>query len=142
MSIYLRAIQAAALPLGSALLLASATPATAASGFDGSRDLLCAPSDVAECDSRGNCERVSPSDVALPHFLQLQFSKKRLVSEEVAGRSTQIDNVRSVDGLTILQGIDNGRAWSVAIHQETGRLSGSVVDSEGAFLVFGACRLP
>ena len=49
--------------------------------------------------------------------------------------------VASVDGSTVLQGTENGRAWSIVIDQQTGKLSGSVVDAEGAFLVFGACTL-
>jgi hypothetical protein len=119
-------------------LLGCATRADAA-GFDGSKTLLCAPSDVAECDLAARCERVSPSEVELPPFLRVEFGKQRLVSLSTPERSTAIQNVRSADGLTILQGAENGRAWSIVIDQQTGRMSGSVADAAGAFAVFGAC---
>lgn len=115
--------------------------AAAAANFDGSRDLLCAPTDVAECDFSARCERVSPSEVDLPHFLRLQFGKKRMVSVANPERTTAIENVRKLDGMTILQGAENGRAWSLAINQESGVMSGSVVDGQGAFAVFGACTV-
>jgi hypothetical protein len=124
--------------LCAAALFGCATLARA-SGFDGSQDLLCAPSDVAQCDASANCERVSVSDVDLPPFLRIQFGKKRLASLATPERVTQIENIRKVDGLTILQGAENGRAWSIVIDQESGRMSGSIADSDGAFAVFGAC---
>jgi hypothetical protein len=141
MSTFQRAWLSGTASLGLALLLGCATAATAASSFDGSRDLLCAPSDVAECDSSGRCNRVSPSDVDLPHFMRVQFGKKRLVSQDTQERITPIESQHSADGATVLQGTQNGRAWSLVIDQQTGKLSGSVVDGEGAFLVFGACTL-
>ena len=110
-----------------------------ASGFDGSQDLLCAPSDVAQCDASANCERVSVSEVDLPPFLRIQFGKKQLVGLTTPERVTPIENVRKVNGLTILQGAENGRAWSIVVDQETGRMSASIADNEGAFAVFGAC---
>jgi hypothetical protein len=124
-----------------ALLLGCATTAGAA-GFDGSQDLLCVPTDIAECDHAARCERVSASEVDLPPFLRVEFGKKRLVGVGADGRSTAIENVRNAQGLTILQGAENGRAWSLVVEQATGRMSGSVADGDGAFAVFGACTIP
>lgn len=131
-------LHAGAAALCAVALLGCATSADAAA-FDGSRDLLCAPTDVAECDLAARCERVSVSEVDLPPFLRVQFGKKRLVSLATPERVTAIDNIRSVDGMTILQGAENGRAWSLVVDQQTGRLSGSVADGQGAFAVFGTC---
>jgi len=126
------------LALGTAVGLGCAAIASAA-GFDGSQDLLCAPTDVAQCDQSARCERVSPSDVDLPAFIRLDFGKKRMVSLTDPPRESPIDEVHKREGLTILQGAQNGRAWSLVIDQETGRMTGSVADGEGAFAVFGAC---
>jgi hypothetical protein len=112
-----------------------------AAGFDGSKDFLCAPTDVAECDAAARCERVSPSEVDLPAFLRVSVGKKRISNIEPPERSTVIENVRSVDGATILQGAENGRAWSMVIDQQTGKLSGSIAEGAGAFVVFGSCTL-
>lgn len=110
-------------------------------GFDGSKDFLCAPTDVAECDAAARCERVSPSEVDLPAFVRISVSKKQLSNIEPPERTTRIENVRSADGLTIMQGAENGRAWSLVVDQQTGKLSGSIADGAGAFVVFGACTL-
>jgi hypothetical protein len=141
MMAFTRFLQRGGAAAGAALLLGCATSALASS-FDGSRDLLCAPTDVAECDTSARCERVSPSEVDLPHFLRVEFRSKRLVSVATPERATAIENVRSAGGLTLLQGAENGRAWSIAIDQETGAMSGSVLDAQGAFAVFGACTVP
>jgi hypothetical protein len=107
--------------------------------FDGSRNLVCAPSDVVECDTAARCERESPAEIDLPNFVHVQFAKKRLVGTSGDERTTAIQNLQNVNGLTILQGAENGRAWSVVIDQASGRMSGSIADSEGAFSIFGAC---
>jgi hypothetical protein len=126
------------LVLGATAGLGCAAIASAA-GFDGSQDLLCAPTDIAECDQSARCERVSPSEVDLPTFLRVDFGKKRLMSLADPPRETPIETIRKHEGQTILQGAENGRAWSLVIDQATGRLTGSVADDEGAFAVFGAC---
>jgi hypothetical protein len=124
-----------------ALLFQTATSRPAkASDFDGSRNLLCAPSDVVECDSAARCERESDDEVGVPRFVHVQFAKKRLVGSASEERSTPIQNIQNVNGLTILQGAENGRGWSVVIDQENGRMTASISDSEGTFSIFGACQ--
>ncbi len=123
-----------------ALLLPLTTSwAAASSNFDGSRNLLCAPSDVVECDTEARCDRSSAEEIDLPSFVRVQFRKKILLSASGEERSTAIQNILNVNGLTILQGAESGRAWSVVIDQATGRMLGSIADGEGAFTIFGAC---
>jgi len=124
-----------------ATLLLQLTMSRAASGsdFDGSRNLLCAPSEVVDCDATAECERSSAEEIGLPNFVHVQFGKKRLSSASGEERSTLIQNIQNVNGATILQGAEDGRAWSVVIDQESGRMLGSVTDAEGAFTIFGAC---
>ncbi len=42
-------------------------------------------------------------------------------------------------GEQLLQGVESGRAWSMAITEATGRMVISVAGDEIAFVVFGAC---
>jgi hypothetical protein len=122
------------------LALETTTPQSArGSEFDGSRNLLCAPNDVVECDTTGRCERESIEDIDLPSFIHVQFAKKRLMSASGDQRETPIQNFQNANGLTILQGAENGRAWSVVIDQNSGHMSGSIADGGGAFAVFGSC---
>jgi len=109
------------------------------SDFDGSRNLLCAPSDVVECDTAARCERESVEETDLPNFVHVQFGKKRLVGTSGEERSTAIQNIQNLNGLTILQGAEYGRGWSVVIDQSNGRMTGSISDVDGTFSIFGAC---
>ena len=43
------------------------------------------------------------------------------------------------EGELLLQGVENGRGWSMAITEATGRMVISVAGDEIAFVVFGAC---
>lgn len=125
--------------IAAALLQLTTSRAASGSDFDGSRNLLCAPSDVVECDTTARCDRSSAEEIDLPNFVHVQFGKKRLLSASGEERWTAIQNIQNVNGLTILQGAENGRAWSVVIDQASGRMLGSVTDAEGAFTIFGAC---
>jgi hypothetical protein len=129
---------------GAAALCASALLgcAVAAWAGPGSEDLLCAPSDVAQCDASARCERVSASEVDLPPFVRIRLGKKQLVSVTTPERVSAIENVREHEGLTILQGAENGRAWSLVIDRASGRLTGSIADGEGSFVLAGACMVP
>jgi hypothetical protein len=120
-----------------ALALCS-TPALAGD-YDGSRDLLCVPRDVADCDMAASCERVSAVMADVPAFIKVEFKKKQITSVSGPVRTTPIENLSQRDGLTILQGAQTGRAWSIVIDQVTGLLSASIADNEGAFAIFGAC---
>jgi len=110
-----------------------------AGDYDGTRDLLCVPRDVVECDMAASCERVSPVMADVPAFIRVEFKKKRLANVSGPERTTPIENVSQRDGMTILQGAQTGRAWSIVIDQVTGLLSASIADNEGAFAIFGAC---
>jgi hypothetical protein len=50
-----------------------------------------------------------------------------------------IKNFERVDGRLILQGAENGRAWSIVIFEENGKMSATISDEEAGFVVFGAC---
>ena len=44
-----------------------------------------------------------------------------------------------MEGNIILQGVENGRGWSIVISEETGKMSATVAGDEIGFIVFGAC---
>jgi len=47
-----------------------------------------------------------------------------------------------LNGLLILQGTENGKAWSMSVNEESGKAVLSAVGEDVAFVVFGACVLP
>ena len=116
--------------------------ATAAAGdFDGSKRLICAPSDVFECGPAIDCQRATPETVNIPRFIRVDVKKKQLSGSVAGGEevSTGIQNISTKDGKLTLQGAENARAWSLVIDQETGHMSASVSDNVEGFLLFGGC---
>ena len=119
----------------------AATATAAAGDFDGSKKLLCAPSDIYECAPASDCQRITPEMANLPRFIQVNVKKKRMSGTIGSGEkvTTGIQNVEKKDGKLTLQGAENARAWSVVIDQETGRMSASASNDVTGFILFGGC---
>ncbi len=117
------------------------TTTAAAGDFDGSKKLICAPSDVFECGPTIDCQRGTPETVNIPRFIRVDVKKKQLSGSVAGGEeiTTSIQNVTTKDGKLTLQGAENARAWSLVIDQETGHMSASVSDNVEGFLLFGGC---
>ena len=126
-------VAAGALALG-----APSSRAEAAGPFDGSVPLVCAPIDIMECSAGGACDRRTAEEVNLPQFIHVDLKAKTLTAAD-GSRSAPIPQIDQTGGRTILHGGQEGRAWSMVIEGDTGRLSAGVVEREGAFVVFGAC---
>lgn len=114
----------------------------AAVPLDGSTPLLCAVTEVQECEPGGACQRRTPEAVNLTPFLRIDAKAKRLGAGDTSGRMAPIHELDQVDGRLIMYGGQEGRSWSAVIQGETGRLSAGVVDHEGGFLIFGVCTTP
>lgn len=118
-------------------LLLSITPARA----EDSDSLLCALGHVTDCDSAGNCERLAPTMVGLPRFIDIDL-KARVISEvdaTTSARSTKIVQVTRTDAGIVLQGVQLGKGWSVVIN-ESGELHFGIVDVDGIVSGSGGCR--
>ena len=123
--------------------LALASPASAAGKYDGSAPMLCAVTAMSECEANGQCQRSAPqSGNNLPTFLRVDVKARSVSANDGSGRKTEIKGSSVVDDQLMLQGIENGKAWSMVIESDTGRWGGSVVEDDGLFALFGACTLP
>ena len=133
----------AALPCAVIACLAAALPAAAAGKYDGSTPMLCAVTAISECTADGKCERTAPQQGnTLPTFMRVNVGAKTLSADDGTGRKTEIKASSIVDKQLMLQGIENGKAWSMVVGSETGRWGGSVVEDDGSFALFGACTIP
>ena len=61
---------------------------------------------------------------------------------EETGRLSPIHRVEHVDGSLIVQGGQTGRAWSLTIAEDTGKLLATISAEGAGFVIFGACTLP
>jgi hypothetical protein len=125
--------------LGLVLALAVPSAPLIAASFDGSVPLMCAVIQVMECDAGGECHRRTAQGVNLPTFIKLDFAKKTMSGAGGDQRTAPIGSFERSNGRIIMQGGQEGRAWSLVIDGGTGSMSAGVVDHDFAFLVFGAC---
>jgi hypothetical protein len=109
--------------------------------FDGSAPLICALIEVMDCAPGADCQRGAPESVNLPQFVKLNFTEKMLSTTEAAQKkeATPIKNIEPFDSRLILQGAESGRAWSLIIAKDTGKMSATVSDDQVGFVIFGAC---
>jgi hypothetical protein len=115
----------------------------AGADFDGSRALLCVPTDAVACEGAGDCERTEVEDLNLPRFLTIDFKAKKLTGAVEGAENAdpaQIQNVEKLETQTVLQGVQNGRGWSIVIDAATGDLSAAVAGDDISFVVFGVCQ--
>ena len=102
-----------------------------------------APAAVSECTKDGNCERSAPQDGNnLPGFLRVDVPGKLLTDNDGNGRKTPIKSSAIVDDQLMLQGAENGKAWTIVIASDSGLFGSSVVEDDGLFAIFGRCTIP
>jgi hypothetical protein len=115
-------------------------PSALAAPFDGSAQMLCAAASVVDCHPNGECSRRLPEEVNLPTFVRVDVPGRTLASPD-GSRKAEVKSVTRLDGSLILQGAQNGRGWTLAIVEESGKMSAAVADGEDAFVVYGACAI-
>ena len=123
-------------------LLVAPLGVSLATDFDGSEKLRCVPTDASECSGAGECKRVTVEEINIPRWITVDFKKKKLsgTDSDSEQEATAIENVRAADGQTILQGAENGRAWSIVIDQMTGDMTAAIAGDETGFVLFGVCQ--
>src|SRR5262245_18028437 len=118
-------------------------PAAQAAKYDGSAPLLCVPVIVIECAAdgpEGECKRRTPAGINLPQFMIVDL-KAMKVHSEGGTRHSPVRNVEHLSGNLISQGGQDGRGWTLAISEETGKMSAAISSDGEGFVVFGACTL-
>ncbi len=114
-----------------------------AADFDGSKNLLCVPTDAIQCEGAGECARTEVEARNIPKFIHVEFKAKRLRgTRELSGseETTPIQNVHKLDGQTVIQGAENGRGWSIVIDGQTGDMSVAIAGDDVGFVLFGVCQ--
>jgi hypothetical protein len=121
------------------LLLCALGAQAPAADFDGTRPFLCAVTDANDCALGIACVHELAQDVNLPQFIKVDFAAKTIGAR---GRTAPIQSSSRSAGMLIIQGVQDKRAYSITVDEETGSLVGTVAGDGEAFAVFGACTLP
>jgi hypothetical protein len=104
--------------------------------FDGSKPLICSSIEANDCALGLGCAKGLAEDIDAPQFIRLDFSGKTMSAR---GKTAPIERQARENGLLMVQGFENERAWSVTITESNGWLVGAIAGNEEGFVIFGAC---
>jgi hypothetical protein len=117
-------------------------PATApAAPMDGSAPMLCAVSSVVECSRKGECERSTLEDAGVPPFVRVNVPQ-RILSSVDGARTSPITTIQRTNGYLMIQGMQNERVWGAVIEEQTGQMTATVGEHDGAIVISGMCIAP
>jgi len=129
-----------ALPCAVAIGLAPGT--VGATELDGKSNIICAATDVVACAAGPGCVEGSARSFELPEFMLVDV-KAKIVHARTQGDPRKVASPIRVAEKTntqlVLQGLENGRAWSMTIDQNSGRMTTTVSGEAVSFMIFGAC---
>jgi len=122
------------------MALILATPVTGDVLKDAGR-MLCVPGNVAHCVSNEGCSSEFPESENIPDFIEVDLKSKTLSATKASGedRSTPIQNQSREAGYIFLQGVENGRTFSMVISESTGDLTFVVATDGETATMFGDC---
>ena len=103
--------------------------------------VLCVPGPVFHCVADGDCKSELPEDENVPEFIEVDLKKKTLATTRASGedRSTPIQSQSRTAGYIYLQGVENGRSFSMVISENTGDLTFVVAADGETATMFGGC---
>ena len=112
-----------------------------ADDLHGTDTLLCSAVEATVCDVDGECVSGPPWDWDVPQFLEIDLKKKLIATTAASGenRNTPIRNQERADGVIVLQGVQQGRAFSFVINVTTGIASVAIATGNLTVSIFAAC---
>lgn len=127
--------------LGAAAAALALSAAGGADELSGQDHLLCTAVQVTQCTTSGDCKIEAPWNLNIPQFLELDLKGKSVSTTKASGesRTSPIRSLSREDGEIVIQGFENGRAFSFVIEEDTGMASIAVAREGMTVSVFGAC---
>ena len=107
-----------------------------AADFDGSKKLICAPVKAMDCAEGVECVSGTPQSLGAPTFVRIDFDRKEIAGTRLTTPIRELD--KSADQV-LLQGIEGGLGWTIAIDSESGNWHGTMAGQDGAIILSGSC---
>lgn len=103
--------------------------------------MLCVPGTISHCVADIGCNSEPPENESIPEFIEVDLKRKTLATTKASreGRSSPIGNIAWQDGDIFLQGVENGRSYSMVISENTGNLTLVVAADGETAAMFGDC---
>lgn len=112
-------------------------------------EIICATQDLHACVLYEGCSELKPQEVNGLDFMKIDLKKMELTGRRYDGSygTVKIDKKTLLPKLLLLQGVnaeptelEDGLAFSMAIHVDTGRMAGSVTTTETVYSILGTCH--
>lgn len=129
------------LRIGWSIAASIACTAAVADDLSDAEELICYGWSAARCHVDGGCDETAPWLLNLPDFLKVDLD--RGVAENTGApeqrRVTEIDSITRRDGLIVMQGHQENRAFSWLITEATGEGTLTVSTPDSGLTVFTIC---
>jgi hypothetical protein len=114
--------------------------ALAAEEFNGSRPMACEPLSGHDClPTQTSCKPLKP-EAGKDLKLYVDVAKMSLKTP-YRNDTLPIQSFGFNTASLVMQGTSLELVWSATIHRKTGRLIAAIADREGAYVIFGQCKL-
>lgn len=112
-----------------------------AEGLDGSRSMVCAAVSVVACGDAHVCYHGLAKQFDLPEIMVVDMSAKQVRGTAESGfkQDSPIRHSESTGSQLVLQGVENGHGWSMAIDRATGRMATVLSGELASYMIFGTC---
>jgi hypothetical protein len=110
-----------------------------AADFNGSTLLTCAPLAAYSCEPDKACSKVKPESEP-PRVMTVDAPNKTVKVPYETELLPIANSVLNSEQLQ-LQGTAEKFAWSAIVNRESGKLTISISDRLGAYVIFGACKV-
>ena len=112
--------------------------------IDGKSALICSVNNVTACPASGRCLQGQAHAFDMPQFIAVDFAGKEVRTTKDSGDKavSPIKNQETSRNQILLQGIENGHGWSMAIDTVHGRMSVGTTGEDVSYILFGACITP
>jgi hypothetical protein len=107
-----------------------------ATAADVGQRFMCATLEALDCEPGAACLKGRPSEIGAPAFMRIDLEKKTIAGPN---RSTPIVGIEKHPDSLLLQGTEIGYGWTMAIDVKAGTMAATLVNREGAFVLFGSC---
>lgn len=118
------------------ILAACCSLATLAEPINGNRRAICTTEELRDCIAGTECLSGIPAEYGAPTSVRIDFAGKQVLGEH---RKAKIRDIEKKDGQLLLQGREMGYGWTIAIDGKSGDMTLTLVNREGAFVLFGRC---
>ncbi len=112
-----------------------------ADNLTGVSRFLCASTLVTRCYEIGDCETGPPGLWNMPSFIEVDLTKKTLSTPAASAeqRRTPFTHLTRESGQIFIQGMENARAFSLVIVEETGVATMAIALDGITVSAFAAC---